>query len=142
MAHCADLDGDGTVGIIDLHALLANWGTDPGGPPDFDGDGDQLTAWHHCLSCGWCFLETNMQIARDPCPMSQEYHPQQSHAQHLNRFFNGFREVAQRGVGRMPKALAREVFQIKGIGNQGIKIPRMISLQPLNEIETYRQDKA
>ncbi len=35
----ADLDGDGTVGILDLLALLAAWGTDPGGPPDFDGDG-------------------------------------------------------------------------------------------------------
>ncbi len=35
----ADLDGDGTVGILDLLALLAAWGIDPGGPPDFDGDG-------------------------------------------------------------------------------------------------------
>ena len=35
----ADLDGDATVGILDLLALLAVWGTDPGGPPDFDGDG-------------------------------------------------------------------------------------------------------
>ena len=35
----ADLDGDDTVGILDLLALLAAWGTDPGGPPDFDGDG-------------------------------------------------------------------------------------------------------
>ncbi|MCZ6542375.1 MAG: FG-GAP repeat protein, partial [Planctomycetota bacterium] len=35
----ADLDGDGTVGILDLLALLAAWGTDPGGPPDFDNDG-------------------------------------------------------------------------------------------------------
>ncbi|MCH8153298.1 MAG: hypothetical protein IH830_13110 [Planctomycetes bacterium] len=35
----ADLDGDGSVGILDLLALLAAWGTDPGGPPDFDGDG-------------------------------------------------------------------------------------------------------
>ena len=34
-----DLDGDDTVGILDLLALLAVWGTDPGGPPDFDGDG-------------------------------------------------------------------------------------------------------
>ncbi len=34
-----DLDGDGTVGILDLLVLLAAWGTDPGGPPDFDGDG-------------------------------------------------------------------------------------------------------
>ncbi len=34
-----DLDGTGTVGILDLLALLAAWGSDPGGPPDFDGDG-------------------------------------------------------------------------------------------------------
>ncbi len=31
--------GNGTVGILDLLVLLAAWGTDPGGPPDFDGDG-------------------------------------------------------------------------------------------------------
>ena len=36
----ADLDGDSSVGILDLLALLAAWGTDPGGPPDFDGDGN------------------------------------------------------------------------------------------------------
>ncbi len=35
-----DLDGNGSVGILDLLALLAAWGTDPGRPPDFDGDGD------------------------------------------------------------------------------------------------------
>ncbi|MHC4083220.1 MAG: hypothetical protein ACYSU2_18070 [Planctomycetota bacterium] len=35
----ADLDGDGSVGIVDFLWLLAQWGTDPGGPPDFDGDG-------------------------------------------------------------------------------------------------------
>ncbi|MCH8164778.1 MAG: hypothetical protein IH889_04145 [Planctomycetes bacterium] len=34
-----DLDGTGTVGILDLLALLAAWGSNPGGPPDFDGDG-------------------------------------------------------------------------------------------------------
>jgi hypothetical protein len=34
-----DLDGGG-VGIGDFLILLAQWGTDPGGPPDFDGDGD------------------------------------------------------------------------------------------------------
>ena len=36
----ADLDGDGSVGILDLLSLLAAWGTDPGGPPDFDDDGN------------------------------------------------------------------------------------------------------
>ncbi len=34
-----DLDGNSSVGILDLLALLAAWGTNPGGPPDFDGDG-------------------------------------------------------------------------------------------------------
>ena len=33
------LDRGDTVGILDLLALLAAWGTDPGGPPDFDVDG-------------------------------------------------------------------------------------------------------
>ncbi len=32
--------GDGIVGITDFLQLLAQWGTDPGGPPDFDGDGN------------------------------------------------------------------------------------------------------
>ncbi len=32
--------GDGLVGITDFLDLLAQWGTDPGGPPDFDGDGN------------------------------------------------------------------------------------------------------
>ncbi len=35
----ADLDGDGSVGVVDLLMLLGAWDTDPGGPPDFDGDG-------------------------------------------------------------------------------------------------------
>ncbi len=35
-----DLDCDTVVGIIDFLSLLTAWGTDPGGPPDFDGDGD------------------------------------------------------------------------------------------------------
>ena len=35
----SDLDGDGSVGILDLLALLAAWGTTPDGPPDLDGDG-------------------------------------------------------------------------------------------------------
>ncbi len=34
-----DLDDNDSVGILDLLALLAVWGTDPGGPPHFDGDG-------------------------------------------------------------------------------------------------------
>ena len=34
----ADLDDDGAVGITDFLLLLAAWGTDPGGPPDFNGD--------------------------------------------------------------------------------------------------------
>ena len=41
-AVCSDgpPDFDGNVGIVDFLALLGAWGTDPGGPPDFDGDGD------------------------------------------------------------------------------------------------------
>ena len=39
-ASCAwDLDGSGDVGILDLLALLAAWGANPGHPADFDGDG-------------------------------------------------------------------------------------------------------
>ena len=34
----SSLDCDGIVGITDLLGLLLAWGTDPGGPPDFDGD--------------------------------------------------------------------------------------------------------
>ncbi len=34
-----DLNGDLGVDIFDLLALLAVWGTNPGGAPDFDGDG-------------------------------------------------------------------------------------------------------
>ncbi|MCH8344096.1 MAG: hypothetical protein IH983_08905 [Planctomycetes bacterium] len=52
-----DLNSSGDVGILDLLALLAAWGSDPGGPPDFDGDGvvgilDLLTLlanWGPCL---------------------------------------------------------------------------------------------
>ena len=51
-----DLDASGSVGILDLLALLAAWSTDPGGPPDFDGDGTvgildlltQLANWGAC----------------------------------------------------------------------------------------------
>ncbi len=34
-----DLDGSSSVGILDLLALLAAWGPNPGHPADFDGDG-------------------------------------------------------------------------------------------------------
>jgi hypothetical protein len=52
----ADLDGDGMVAVTDFLALLAAWGTNPGGPPDLDGDGnvgivdllELLTAWGPC----------------------------------------------------------------------------------------------
>ena len=30
---------EGGVGEADLEMLLTAWGTNPGGPPDFDGDG-------------------------------------------------------------------------------------------------------
>ncbi len=54
----ADLDGDRTVAVPDLLALLAAWGTSPGGPPDFDGDGSVavpdllslLSSWGPCPS--------------------------------------------------------------------------------------------
>ena len=35
----ADLDGNGDVGILDLLALLAAWGSNPGHPADFNNDG-------------------------------------------------------------------------------------------------------
>ncbi len=34
-----DVDGDSQVGVTDLLTLLAQWGLNPGGPPDFDGNG-------------------------------------------------------------------------------------------------------
>ena len=34
-----DLDGSGDIGINDFLGLLAAWGSDPGGPPDFDRNG-------------------------------------------------------------------------------------------------------
>lgn len=45
------------MGVVDFLALLAAWGTDPGGPPDLDGDGNVgvvdflqlLGAWGPCL---------------------------------------------------------------------------------------------
>ncbi|MCH8151113.1 MAG: FG-GAP repeat protein [Planctomycetes bacterium] len=52
-----DLDGDGSVGILDLLALLAAWGSNPGHPADFDGDGtvgvlDLLTLLASWGACG------------------------------------------------------------------------------------------
>jgi hypothetical protein len=52
----ADLDSDGTVGIIDFLSLISLWGADPGGPPDLDFDGvvsgtdmlAMLAAWGPC----------------------------------------------------------------------------------------------
>jgi hypothetical protein len=38
-----DLDGDCIVSVTDFLALLAQWGTNPGGPPDFDGGGVGVT---------------------------------------------------------------------------------------------------
>ncbi|MHC4427529.1 MAG: hypothetical protein ACYS0D_02880 [Planctomycetota bacterium] len=50
-----DLDGSGSVGTSDLLDLLSQWGTFPGGPPDFDGRGvgtsdllDLLANWGPC----------------------------------------------------------------------------------------------
>ena len=40
VSYCTwDLNGDGIVAILDLLALLAAWGPNPGDPADFDGDG-------------------------------------------------------------------------------------------------------
>ena len=51
----ADIDHDGFVSTPDLLALLAAWGTKPGGPPDLDGGGvgtsdllQMLAAWGPC----------------------------------------------------------------------------------------------
>ncbi|MHC4414821.1 MAG: hypothetical protein ACYS0G_06010 [Planctomycetota bacterium] len=52
----ADIDGDGSVGVSDLLALLASWGPCKGCPADFDGDGnvgvtdllDLLANWGAC----------------------------------------------------------------------------------------------
>jgi hypothetical protein len=38
-----DVDDDCIVGVTDFLALLAQWGTNPGGPPDFDGGGVGVT---------------------------------------------------------------------------------------------------
>ncbi|MHC4218278.1 MAG: endonuclease/exonuclease/phosphatase family protein [Planctomycetota bacterium] len=51
-----DVDADGTVGVLDFLALLADWGPCPGCPSDLDEDGDVdvtdflllLTAWGDC----------------------------------------------------------------------------------------------
>ncbi len=51
-----DLSGDGQVESGDLFLLLAVWGLDPDGPPDFDGDGtvavpdllELLAKWGQC----------------------------------------------------------------------------------------------
>ena len=51
-----DIDGDESVGVVDLLALLAVWGTCPGCPEDLDGDGRVtvtdllalLAAWGPC----------------------------------------------------------------------------------------------
>ncbi len=52
-----DLDGDGSVGIVDLLGMLGNWGCSPGATADLDQDGfvgivdllALLAAWGPCL---------------------------------------------------------------------------------------------
>lgn len=52
-----DLDGDGSVGAVDLAMLLASWGPCPGCPADFNSDGSVgaadlaqlLASWGACL---------------------------------------------------------------------------------------------
>ena len=41
------------VGASDLLSLLVQWGTDPGGPPDFDGDGSVGTSDLLALLANW-----------------------------------------------------------------------------------------
>ncbi|MHC4107803.1 MAG: hypothetical protein ACYS0D_06850 [Planctomycetota bacterium] len=58
-----DLNVDGAVSTADQLDLLGQWGSDPGGPPDFDGDGNVgteeietlLDAWGSCLENGASF---------------------------------------------------------------------------------------
>ncbi len=45
-----DLDNSGEVGITDFLSLLSLWGTSPGGPPDFDGNGVGITDFLELLS--------------------------------------------------------------------------------------------
>jgi murein tripeptide amidase MpaA len=45
-----DLDGSGAVAINDFLGLLQQWGTAPGGPPDFDGGGVGITDFLELLS--------------------------------------------------------------------------------------------
>ncbi len=55
---CRDLDLDGIVGITDFLLLLSLWNTDPGGPPDYNGNGnvgiedflELLANWGPCPS--------------------------------------------------------------------------------------------
>ncbi|MCH8165904.1 MAG: hypothetical protein IH889_09880, partial [Planctomycetes bacterium] len=51
-----DLNGSGDVGILDMLALVAAWGANPGHPADFDGDDnvgilDLLILLAHWGSC-------------------------------------------------------------------------------------------
>ena len=47
------MTANGTVGVGDFLAVLAAWGTSPGGPPDFDGDGTVGVADLLLLLAGW-----------------------------------------------------------------------------------------
>ena len=48
-----DLDFDDEVGITDFLSLLAQWGTDPGGPPDFNSNGIVDLADYMELLANW-----------------------------------------------------------------------------------------
>ncbi len=48
-----DLHGDGTVEINDFLDLLAQWATNPGGPPDFDGSNDVGISDFLALLANW-----------------------------------------------------------------------------------------
>ncbi len=48
-----DLDNSGAVGTTDLLSLLAQWGSDPVGPPDFDNDHTVGILDLHTLLANW-----------------------------------------------------------------------------------------
>lgn len=49
----SDIDGDGSVAISDMVALLEAWGTNPGSPSDLDGDGTVAMADLLLLVSDW-----------------------------------------------------------------------------------------
>jgi hypothetical protein len=71
-----DLDGSGTVEVTDFLTLLEVWGTDPGGPPDFDGGGvgvtDFLALLAHWGPCPGSF-DALTTLTHGPASVVQEF---------------------------------------------------------------------